>query len=146
MTTEAITSITLNIPVGLYKRLEQQALKKHHTVEDEVLQAVVRELPLPAPQSETVPLELTEKLAAMELLDEVALRRAAQGMSPRRAAQLRALNDKRQREGFLTSKEIEQQFQLLREYEQKMLIRSKALALLTERGQDISELLKIRGR
>jgi len=82
----------------------------------------------------------------MELLDDETLWATARPMSAKRAAQLSKLNDKHQREGFLSPTEVGQLKELIREYERAMVVRAKALALLKQRGFDISELLKVKGR
>ncbi len=145
--TENLTTVTLNLPNQVYESFKRKADQSQRSVEDELLAVVIAQKPEPVnSETEVLPAELMKKLEAMELLDDETLWRAARPLSAKRATQLSKLNDKHQREGFLSPTEVGQQKELVREYERVMMVRAKALALLKQRGLDISELLKIKGR
>jgi hypothetical protein len=79
-------------------------------------------------------------MATFSLLDELALRRAAESlMSAKESARLEHLNRKR-RNSETTKTEEHQRRVLLRKYERAMLVRSAALAELHRRGLQIPNL------
>jgi len=69
------------------------------------------------------------------------LQRAARShFSAEKAAELEVLHLKRQDEG-LTEDEARRAAELTRQYERAMLIRAQAMALLMQRGYDVSGLI-----
>jgi plasmid stability protein len=133
----AVQSVTLQLPSPLYERLKRQAEQTNRSVEDELLEVIATAVPV----ADDVPANLAEAVSPLALLDDEALWRAARGHFPEEAAaQLEQLHLKRQREG-LTASEAEARAGLVRQYEQTMLVRAQAAALLKQRGYDVSELL-----
>lgn len=130
-------SITLNLPAPLYERLTQRARQAHRSVEDELLEVVATAVPA----TDALPEDLRAAIAPLPLLDDDALWRAARDHLPAKdAARMEALHNKRQTKG-LTDAEQDTLARLIRQYERYMLIRSRAAALLRERGHDVSTIL-----
>jgi len=94
------------------------------------------------PTIESLSDELATAVAALTLLDDDGLWRAARSHLPATAARrMEALHDKRQSEG-LTTAEQEALATLVQQYERSMLVRARSAALLQERGYDVSTLLR----
>jgi len=130
-----IQPVTLDLPATLYQRVQERAAKARHSVEDELIQVVATALPA----FDELPQETTEVLSQLRFLDDAELWQAARTrMSPEQAEQLEQFNLKQQREG-LTPDEQQERDQLLRRYEQTMLVRAQAAVLLQERGHDVSD-------
>jgi hypothetical protein len=130
-------SVTLNLPGPLYDRPKRRAEQSHRTVEAELLEVVASAVPV----ADDLPVELAEAISSLALLDDEALWRAARSHLPTEAAeQMECLHLKRQKEG-LTETETRTLAGLVRQYERAMLIRAQAMALLKERGHDVSEFL-----
>jgi hypothetical protein len=91
--------------------------------------------------ADELPPYLAEPLAALPLLSDEALWRAARSrLSPEAAEELENLHFKRQREGRSRAEAQRARF-LLRQYDRAMLIRAHAAALLKQRGHDVDVLL-----
>jgi len=132
----AIQAVTVNLPGPLYERLARRATKAHRTIEAELVDAVAT---LPDEPDE-LPADMAEAIAALHLLgDEELWRAARQRPVPEKASDLEYLHRKRQRDGLSTS-ELEALATLMKEYTRIMLVRSRAAALLKQRGHDVSEL------
>ncbi|MCE9531574.1 MAG: hypothetical protein K8T89_10700 [Planctomycetes bacterium] len=130
-------TLTVEIPSGLYSRLQKRAEQAQHSVESEMLELLAAQVHA----TNELPAEFEKALAALELLDNVALERAAKShLSAELAAELEALNLKQQREGLVEA-ESERSAELIRAYERAMLIRAEAAASLKRRGMDVSKLL-----
>jgi len=87
---------------------------------------------------------VTEAVAALELLSDAELWRAAQApLAEADRSQLETLNLKQQREN-LTPAEQETLERLVRQYDRAVLLRAEAARLLKERGHDVSGLLTAR--
>src|SRR3954454_15133232 len=122
----AVQAVTLNLPGPLYERLARRAIKAHRTVEAELVDAVAT---LPDEPDE-LPADMAEAIAALHLLDDEDLWRAArQRLGPEKATDLEELHLKRQREG-LSASEIEALATLMKGYTRVMLVRSRSAALL----------------
>jgi plasmid stability protein len=131
-----IQPVTLNLPSHLYNRLKWRAERAHRTVEAELLEVVASAVPVAG----ELPADLNEAISPLMLLDDEALWRAARSHLPIEAAtQMEDLHLKRQREG-LNETESQTLAGLVRQYERAMLVRAQAVALLKQRGHDISEL------
>lgn len=131
-----VHSVTLDLPSTLYSRIEQRAARTQRSVEEELLDVLASALPA----SEDLPADLAAALAPLALLDDAALWRAAESHLPAdAAARLEALHLKRQSEG-LSDTEAAEAARLVRQYERAMLVRAQAIALLKQRGQDVSAL------
>lgn len=98
-----------------------------------------------APVADELPADLAEAILPLSLLDDGSLWRAARTrLSAESAEQLESLHLKRQREG-LTEAETQTLSGLVRQYERTMLVRAQAVALLKQRGHDVSQLLATAG-
>lgn len=130
-------TLTLTVPDKTYQQLRQRAQQLHHSVEDEALQVVERAL---ADESLTTE-ETVPTLAALALLPSDQLRRIAEREPAAESILLlRALREKRQTAG-LTEAEEELARDLVHSYDRAVLIRSRALLLLHQRGEDIKALV-----
>jgi plasmid stability protein len=133
-----VQAVTVNLPEPLYERLARRATKSHRTVEAELVDAVAT---LPDEPDE-LPADMAEAIAALHLLgDEDLWRAARQSLATEKAASIEELHLKRQREG-LSAPESEALATLMKEYARIMLVRSRAAALLRQRGHDVSGLLE----
>jgi hypothetical protein len=129
-------TMTVAVPEAIYHRLEQRAQQARRSVEAELLEVLVTALPV----GDQLPSDLAEASAALTLLDDQALWRAARSrLAADMATQLEDLHLKRQREG-LTESEAQNLAHLVRQYERAMLVRAQAAALLRQRGHDVTEL------
>jgi plasmid stability protein len=133
----SIRTLTLSLPDALYSQLKQRAEHAYRTTEEEAVDVLASAIPV----AERRPADLAETVAALFLLDDEALWRAARNrLGAEVSAQIEELHLKRQREGL---SEVEDQglSSLMRQYERVLLVRAHAAALLKQRGQDMSELL-----
>jgi len=132
-----VHTVTLNMPSTLYDRIKRRAEQAHRSVEAELLEAVA----MAVPAADELPPELAETISSLAHLDDETLQRAARShFSAEKATELEALHFKRQDEG-LTGDEAQRATELTRQYEQAMLIRAQAMALLMQRGYDVSALI-----
>jgi plasmid stability protein len=132
-----IQTVTLNVPNVLYTRLQRRAEQANRTVEAEVLDVLATAVPV----ADELPADLAEALSPLALLDDESLWRAARSrLAAEAAEQLEGLHLKRQRES-LTETDTETLSGLVRQYERALLVRSQAIALLHQRGHDVSQLL-----
>lgn len=133
----AVQPVIVHLPIPLYERLKHRAEQTHRTVEAELLEVVATAVPI----ADDLPADLAETIAALTLLDDEALWRAARShLSAETVTQMENLHLKRQRER-LTEVEAEVLTSLVRQYDRAMLIRAQAAALLKQRGYDVSELI-----
>ena len=130
-------SANITLPEPLYARLARRAEKSRRTVEAELAEAVAA---LPD-EADELPRDLADSIAALQLLDDAELWRAArQSLSAEKASAIEDLHAKRQHEGISAS-ESETLATLMQEYTRTLLVRSRAAALLTQRGCDVSSLI-----
>lgn len=95
-----------------------------------------------AAQPVTLPADMAETIAALHLLgDEDLWRAATQRLASEKADEIEALHLKRQSEG-LSASEIDALATLMKAYTRIMLVRSRSAALLKQRGHDVSCLLQ----
>lgn len=131
-------AVTVSLPTPLYERLARRAQRARRTVEAELVDAVAT---LPDEPDE-LPADMVEAIAALHLLaDEDLWRAAGQILAKEKADLIQKLHLKRQGEG-LSASEIEALATLMKEYTRVMLVRSRAAALLKQRGHDVSRLLE----
>ena len=124
-------TLTVILPSELYVRIKKRADEAHRSVEDEAIELLAA----------TVPAEAEQSFAALDLLDDAAVERAARSrLASELAAELESLHLKQQREG-LTEAESARCSELVRAYERSMLMRAHAAALLKKRGVDVSPLV-----
>ena len=130
-------ALTLNIPDHLYQHLKQRAEGTHRPIEAEALDLLRN-----ATEARGVSAELQDLQEAMAHLSDEELWDAARNSLAREATEaLQRLRAKRKRAG-LTLAEWQRRDDLLRQYDRGILIRSRAMLLLKERGYDISALLE----
>jgi hypothetical protein len=134
----AVQAVTVSLPEPLYERLARRAQRTQRTVEAELADAVATL----SDEPDELPADMAEAIAALHLLDDKDLWRAArQSLSREKAAEIEELHLKRQSEG-LSASENESLAMLMREYTRIMLVRSRSAALLKQRGHDVSGLLE----
>jgi len=134
-----VRAVTVDLPGPVYDRLARRAVKARRTVEAEIVEAITTSLP---DEPDELPADMAEAIAALHLLDDEALWRAARTrLAQEKAADLEDLHLKRQAEG-LSASESETLASLMKEYTRVMLVRSRAAALLKQRGHDVSVLLQ----
>ena len=134
---QATQTVTVQLPDGLYRQVQDRASRLHRSVEGEVVALLTAALPtlddLPAP--------LVDEMAQLVFLSDAELWRAARNeLAAEENERMQELLHKRQRAG-LSRREEEEADELLRRYDRSMLLRAQAMALLKERGHDVSELL-----
>ena len=131
-------TLTVTLPDDFYQRLKVRAEQVQHNIEDELVNLAAAAL-----DNEPIPLDIQEAVASLPVLDDTALWQAAHSrLSQAESDEVEALHFKRQREG-LTDAEKQRLAGLMHRYEKALLIRSHALLLLKQRGQDITPLLKV---
>ena len=131
-------TLTLNVPESLYQRLKQRAAVEHRSLEEVVIDTLVTAVP----EEDRITPELEQLLNSMASLDDETLWRAARNDLAREAAEeIRRLRAKRERKG-LTLDERQRCADLLRQYDEGILIRAEAAALLKQRGHNIDVLLE----
>jgi hypothetical protein len=133
----ATQTLTVIVPDRLYSRIQHRAEKANRTVEAELLDVLATAVP----GDEELPRDLVESIASLTLLDDSALWHAARNcLDLPTSARLEHLHLKRQKDG-LTRIEDDEMNDLMRRYERAILVRARAVALLQQRGQDISSLV-----
>lgn len=134
----AVQAVTVSLPEPLYERLARRAQRMRRTVEAELADAVAT---LPDEPDE-LPVDMAEAIAALHLLaDEDLWRAARQSLAGEKVDDIEELHLKRQSEG-LSASESESLALLMKEYTRILLVRSRAAALLKQRGHDVSGLLE----
>jgi len=129
--------MTIQLPSELYEYLERRAKNSRRSVNEEVVEAIA----IAAQERAQLSPEMESVLDQLNYMDDATLWRMARSrLSEEEARRLEELNWKQQREG-LTMEEEEERDMLLWQYDRRLLVRAKAMALLKERGHDISELL-----
>jgi plasmid stability protein len=130
--------LTLNIPDPLYRLLRERAERSNRSVEAETVELLATAVPA----AETLPADLAGVISPLALLSDEELWQAARSrLAPELAGEMEDLHRKRQQEG-LSEAEAQTLARLVRQYERAMLVRAQAAALLRQRGQDVSELLR----
>ena len=123
-------TLSVAVPDRLLARIRDRARETNRTVESEVVELLSAALTVQT----GLPADLAEAVAGLHLLDEPALRRAANSrLSDEALAELEALHFKQRREGLTEAEDRDRQ-ELMRQYERAMLVRSEATALLHARG------------
>jgi hypothetical protein len=128
-----VSTIAVQVPEPLYRRLERTAAMTHRSVSDVL--ATTIEVVLPS--TPDLPVALADELAGMLWLSDEALQEAIEPAFTReqqqRMAELNDLEDDRP----LTSEEQEERQALLSEYERSLLRRAQAFAILGQRGHPL---------
>ena len=130
-------SMTVDVPLETYEPFRRQAERAQQSVEEAVVQAMRAALTAEAGTAT----ERQAMLAALESLDTPALWQIVnRGAETEDVLLLVALNEKRQRQGLTESEEAAVQA-LIRQHDRAVLLRAKALAVLRQRGEDVSALV-----
>lgn len=134
---QATQRVTVQLPATLYRQVQDRARRLHRSVEGEVVALLAAALPtlddLPAP--------LADEMAQLVFLSDAELWRTARSeLSLADSERMQELAYKRQRVG-LSRREEEEADELLVRYDRSMLLHAQSMALLKERGHDISLLL-----
>jgi plasmid stability protein len=130
-------TMTLSFPDDLYDRLKQRAEQTHHSLEEEALGVLAAALPA----DDRLPNAIEGELASLAALDDEGLWQAARSrLTDDEVTRSEALHWKSQREG-LSDTETQAAADLADTYERLMLVRAQAVALLKQRGYDVSSLL-----
>jgi hypothetical protein len=130
-------TMTLTVPQATYDQLHQRAMEHEQTVEDEARQAVERALAGASAMTDGA----TPTLAALALLSSDHLRRIAEREPAAESVLLlRGLREKREASGLSEAEEMLVR-ELVQSYDRAVLIRSRALLVLHQRGEDIADLL-----
>ena len=130
-------TITVAVPQETFEPFRERAEQAQRSVEEAVLEAMRAALTDGTSTTE----ERQPVLAALALLDTAALWQIVRrGAETEDVLVLAALNEKRQREG-LTPAEEHAVRELIRHHDRAVLLRAKALALLRQRGEDVSALV-----
>lgn len=133
----AAHAVTLRLPAPLYDRFSSRAEQAQRSLEAELLEAVATI----AAEEEESSRDVGEAVAALELLGDADLWRAARNpLAEADRSRLEALNLKQQKEN-LTSAEKETLERLLLQYDRAVLLRAEAAQILKQRGHDVSGLL-----
>ena len=130
-------TVTVTLPEATLSRFRHRAQLARRSVEDEVRLALEATLVEPdRPLDDLAPaLDALDRLDTDQLWALVCSRAAGD-----EATVLAALNDKRQAQG-LTAAEAALARELSGRYDRAVLLRAKALALLRQRGEDVSPLV-----
>ena len=125
-------TLTLDVPDKIFARIRDRAREANRTVEAEAI-GVLANAVIP---TDELPPELAAAMTAVDTLDEIGLRRAAESrLTPEQGEELESLHFKQRREG-LTTAEDQIRHDLMREYERSMLVRARSAALLHQRGKN----------
>lgn len=131
------STIAMHLPQPLYQRLQRLATLTHRPLESLVCQALDAHI---LPLLEDMPAPVREDLAALEALEDDALRRVAQGVwHPDRSARYTELLEK-ERLGRITQAEQATREALYQEANGHMLRKAYANALLKWRGHPLPTL------
>ncbi|MCE7986435.1 MAG: hypothetical protein DYG89_35130 [Caldilinea sp. CFX5] len=137
MEAEALQSITFNLPKPLYHQVVKRAQRINVLPEDELVTMVASALSLNDDIAETT----ADAMAQLAFLDDDELWRAANiKILPEENERMQFLTLKRQIKGLNAAEQTEVE-DLLQRYDHVMLVRAQAMALLHERGFDLSTLL-----
>jgi plasmid stability protein len=128
--------VMLKLPDDLYRQVEQRARQKQHSIEDELLSVVNNFL-----RVEEIPEEIENAMAELSFLTDEELWQAAQTvLTQGENERMQELAFKHQSDGTTPAEQQEME-RLLRRYDQIMLVRAQAVALLKQRGHDVSSLV-----
>ncbi len=126
------------VPLETYEPFRRQAERARRSVEEAVVQAMQAAL---ATTETSTASEREAMLAALEALDTPALWQiVSRGAETEEVPLLVALNEQRQRQGLTDVEEAAVQA-LIRQHDRAVLLRAKALAVLRQRGEDVSGLV-----
>lgn len=128
-------TVQIELAEPVYRRLQRASELTYRPIEEILTSALTVALGLPP----DLPAEDRAELAAMGMLSDDALWAASEStLSPAQQRRLRQLNHAAG-ERQLSSSEEREQAQLIERYQQSVLQRAQALALLAYRGYDLPE-------
>ncbi len=137
-------TLTLTLPESVYKTLSDRAARRNRTVESEAAEYLGTAPPEAGPFAEDLTGEIESILAGMIGLTDEELRRVlADSTSQAGQDRLADLSWEASRRP-LSGEELAERRRLATESDRKMLIRAQALAILRQRGEDVTGLLTIR--
>jgi len=127
-------AITINLPDHLYRQVAQRAQSMHSSLEEELVAVLAAALST----TEDLPPASLDAMAQLAYLNDEELWQTAQmTLVSEENTRMQELMLKRQSEG-LSANEQDEAEKLLQRSEKVMLLRAQALALLHERGHDVS--------
>ena len=134
---QATQRVTVQLPATLYRQVQDRARRLHLSVEGDV----VALLTVALPTLDDLPAPLADEMAQLVFLSDAELWRTARSeLSLADSERMQELAYKRQRVG-LSRREEEEVDELLVRYDRSLLLHAQSMALLKERGHDISDLL-----
>jgi len=130
-------TMTVRVPSETYDPFRRQAERAQRSVEEAVLQAMQEAL-----TTETSTAAARQVvLAALETLETLTLwQLIKRGAETEEVLVLTALNEKRQRDGLSAAEEAAAQA-LIGQHDRAVLLRAKSMAVLRQRGEDVSRLV-----
>lgn len=129
----AVSTVLVQVPEALYRRLERAAVMTHRSVTDVLATTIEVVLP-PTPD---LPSALADELVGMLWLSDAALQAATQPtFTPAQQQRLAELNDLVD-DRPLTQQEQEESEGLLAEYQRSLLRRAQAFSILAQRGHQL---------
>ncbi len=130
-------SLTIEISAEMYDALSRRAADAHRSVADELVLAAQKDV-----TGEQLPPELEGELTALPNADDVALWAIAQSrLAEPDRERLEELHERKGSQGLSEVEEGEAS-QLLARYDRCLVLRAHALALLKQRGHDLTPLLR----
>lgn len=128
-------SVLVELPVDVYEQIKRAAELSHRSVEDVLVEAVMAA----APVIDTAPEALRSSLAHLAYLNDAALWQAARATIPAKQRERLEFLHVIQQQRLLTDDEIAEETNLLRLYQETLLVRAQAAVLLKQRGYDVAD-------
>ena len=127
--------ITINLTEQVYRQIKRAADSAKRPMSEMVSEAVTAVAPVIDSSSG----DLRAAMMHMAYLNDAALWTAARTtLTPEQRVRLEMLHDKQQREGLTSEGRTEEQA-LIKLYRETQLVRAQAVALLKQRGYDVSD-------
>ncbi len=127
-------TVSIELPEPIFQRLQHIAEVTHRSVEDVLATTVDAALP----QLPDIPADVANDLAAMAVYSDTALWSAAETkLSPEQQRRLSQLSEDGETR-LLSDAEAEELGRLIDTYDRVVLRRAKALAILAQRGHNVS--------
>ncbi|MGH2369401.1 MAG: hypothetical protein ACRDI2_14500 [Chloroflexota bacterium] len=137
MSTPTPRAMTVTVPPETYEPFRRRAEQAQQSVEEAIVQTLQAALTTEASTAAA----RQAMLAVLESLETPILWQLLQrGAETEDVLVLAALNEKRQRNGLTAAEEAAAQA-LIRQHDRAVLLRAKALAVLRQRGEDVSGLV-----
>ena len=131
----AVHPVTIHLSEQVYRQIKRAADTVRRPVDEVAAEAVTAAAPvMDMPAS-----GLRTELAQMASLNDAALWQAARStLSSSQRQQLQTLHDQQQRIGLTADEQVKEQA-LVKLYRETLLVRAQAIALLQQRGYDVSD-------